>query len=682
MGYKFTGALLMSALAAGSIGLIALPASGATATPFQLTGFYQVVADNAHGHLFISPGNVTGTGANTIIVTDPAGQRLATITGQTGVSGMALSAGGSTLYAALGGADAVSAISTSTLAETARYDLGGHSPNGLGGHSPTDVAVENGKIWVGYSDEDGTHGPGGYIGEIDPAASSDQFTAEALPGYWQSAPRIAVDPLGGGTLVASDSGLSTDLVGSYNVSTTPVTVNSQPTGTPGCGHENGIAVVPGGGSFLMACNLVNGKSATSLVQVNSTTMAVQGTPYPSGGSAPNSVSVAPSGAVALSIQKAGKAILVYKQGATAPVNAFQLSTRSSIVPATRGLAWAADGSRLFAVMADSSVSPPAYSVGALTRPTVTASALSLTGATSAALGRSVTFSGRLTLTVGNPPAGTKITITRTPVGSTSAKTFSVRLASDYTYKLTDTPPGLGTYTYTARYSGDTARQPATATRRLTITKIPVTLTLRASAGTVNYGTKITLTAHLGTTYQNRTVSIWAKPFGSTTPKLIKTGRVNSSRNLNVTYPAPRSTAFSATFGGDARYAAKAVTVNVYVRAKVSESISGYFRSTTIGGVPYRVYHKSGTLKLTVTVTPNKAGQCGSATFQVYFQGRWRLLGTTGCGALNKSSQISGAFPMDGLAGYRFRVQAEYIRSSKDTSNLSNHSGWLYFQVVK
>ena len=30
----------------------------------------------------------------------------------------------------------------------------------------------------------------------------------------------------------------------------------------------------------------------------------------------------------------------------------------------------------------------------------------------------------------------------------------------------------------------------------------------------------------------------------------------------------------------------------------------------------------------------------------------------------------------------YRIRADYIRSSTDTSNLSNDSGWQYFIVVK
>ena len=61
-----------------------------------------------------------------------------------GVMGITLSPDGSTLYAALSGAHAVSAISTATLQQTAAYSLGA-------ANSPLQVAVQSGKLWVSYN---------------------------------------------------------------------------------------------------------------------------------------------------------------------------------------------------------------------------------------------------------------------------------------------------------------------------------------------------------------------------------------------------------------------------------------------------------------------------------------------------------------------------------------------------
>src|SRR5579872_4167100 len=77
------------------------PASAA-AVSLPISSYYQMAVDSAHGHIFISQGS---SGQNGILVTDLTGQVVTTITGQTGVMGIALSPDGSTLYAALGGGD-------------------------------------------------------------------------------------------------------------------------------------------------------------------------------------------------------------------------------------------------------------------------------------------------------------------------------------------------------------------------------------------------------------------------------------------------------------------------------------------------------------------------------------------------------------------------------------------------
>jgi hypothetical protein len=62
--------------------------------------------------------------------------------------------------------------------------------------------------------------------------------------------------------------------------------------------------------------------------------------------------------------------------------------------------------------------------------------------------------------------------------------------------------------------------------------------------------------------------------------------------------------------------------------------------------------------------------------QEYFQGAWQANVTTGCVKLSSASQIAGSFNLSQAdIGFHYRVRADYIRSSKDTSNLSNEGHW-------
>ncbi len=122
-----------------------------------------MLVDPAHQHLFIS----SGSGSTSILVTDYSGQTVATIPNEPGATGLALSPDGGTVYAALACGDAISAVSTGTLAETARYATGT-------GTDPAYVADSSGKIWFGY----GAAAQGG-IGSIDPGTSPATVTLNA-----------------------------------------------------------------------------------------------------------------------------------------------------------------------------------------------------------------------------------------------------------------------------------------------------------------------------------------------------------------------------------------------------------------------------------------------------------------------------------------------------------------------
>jgi hypothetical protein len=170
-----------------SVGVSASTAQAATAAvALPITQYSHMLVDPAHQHLFIT----SGSGSSSILVTDYSGQTVATIPDEPGATGLALSNDGSTVYVALANGDAISAISTSTLSETARYATGT-------GTDPTYVAYSSGRIWFGY----GAAARGG-IGSIDPSTSPATVTLNAAPGSWYAAPIVAATS--GGELVAGE----------------------------------------------------------------------------------------------------------------------------------------------------------------------------------------------------------------------------------------------------------------------------------------------------------------------------------------------------------------------------------------------------------------------------------------------------------------------------------------------
>src|SRR5690242_20495095 len=137
-----TASAVTAAGVVASVAVSAGPAAAGTITasvalPFST--YSQMLADPIHRHLFVT----AGPGSSSILVTDYSGQTVATIPNEPGATGLALSGDGSTVYAALAHGDAISAISTTTLAETARYATGA-------GTDPAYVAYTSGRIWFGY----------------------------------------------------------------------------------------------------------------------------------------------------------------------------------------------------------------------------------------------------------------------------------------------------------------------------------------------------------------------------------------------------------------------------------------------------------------------------------------------------------------------------------------------------
>jgi YVTN family beta-propeller protein len=696
---RVRAALLMSALA-GALSLVAIspqataapwtrtvrtaPAGAAAAEPgtLPITNFHQFVVDAAHGHLFFTQGYGAidnFTQHNAITVTNLSGQLVTTIGGQDNVQGIALSPDGSTLYAADDGDDAVSAISTSTLQQTAQYPLGT-------GNAPYGVAVQSGKVWVGYQ---GT--AGAFIGEIDPTMPpASAFTPQAMSSFFSAAPDLRSDPSDGGTLLASDSYETIDWasIGSYNVAAAPPTVYQSPS-TPGsCSGMVSYAVLPGGSDFVAACQGTADASQpppTAAVVYDSKTYAQVGS-YRAG-AVPVAVAVAPAGpqvgTVAVGAGQ-GPGIAVYPPGETqTPVNEYTVPG-SQIWLVNDGLEFSADGSALYAVYQDGG-GTPGTTVGFFLRvyhdPTVTASAITLSGPARVIRGHSLTITGKLALTVGKPSAGSRITITRSRAGNSAATRWTRRTAANGTFSLTDTPPDLGTYTYAAAYDGTATTQAATASRGVLVTKIPSSLHVTASANTVGYRAAVKVTAHLGRTFNSRAVRIYATAFGAKTTVLIKAGRADSRGDLTVSYRPAHSTTFRATFAGDAKYLPTAASRRVNVRVGVKQKISGYYSSEHIGSTVYRVYRSTGTLTSVVTVAPKKKGGCVAFEVQQYYRGAWQANTTSSCQVLGASSRTSIKYLLSGAAGGHFRIRGDFNRASGDTTNKNDDSAWQYFTVT-
>jgi Bacterial Ig-like domain (group 3) len=483
--------ILIAALAA--VAGIAIPAAvpaaaaqaATTVVTLPITQYSHMLIDPVHQHLFIT----SGAGSDSILVTDYSGQTVATIPNEPGATGLALSGDGSTVYAALAGGDAISAISTSTLAETARYSTGANT-------GPTYVAYTSGKIWFGYN---GTSVGNGGIGSIDPSTSPATVTLNATPDSWYSAPMVTASA--DGELVAGEPGQSPIQLASYDVSSGTATVLAPQQFVLSASNLNSFQITPDG------ADVVTASGAPSYQQVFTVSdLAAAGT-YPTT-NYPNSVSISSNGSVAAGTFSGTNAIFVFAPDSTTPVNTFNFGSNWL---AADGAALTPDGSELFAVTLEGGpTGTPQLNIiinplQAPTDPTTTGincTPAVTAGPATVAIGQATTCTATVTdiSSVGaTTPTGT-VGFTSDTSGGTFTDGGSCTLAStgvgQSACSLSYTPGqlGSGTQTITASYSGDADHGVSSGQTAIAVTLRTTSTSLTCSPATVFSGQATTCTA--------------------------------------------------------------------------------------------------------------------------------------------------------------------------------------------
>ncbi|MEU6550535.1 Ig-like domain repeat protein [Streptomyces sp. NPDC046915] len=635
-----------------SAALAATPASADSTKilPVRQTG--DIVVDGVHKQVFVSdPSN------GKIVVTDYAGNVVKQLTTNlSGVFGLELSADSGTLYAAVQDLDAIAVIDTATDTETTRYTVG---------DKPLSVALAGGKLWFGYGGA-----TQGNLGSVDLTGEQHEVTLGQDNG-WYSAPMLDAAP-GSTTLIAGAVGQSPVELASYDVSSGTA---SRVASTREAGSNLGdLQVTPDGKDVVVASGAPYYQQVFKTADLNEDGKYVTD-------AYPNSVAIAPDGTVAAGIDGSYEPdVYVFKPGSGEAVRTYDFpntgQTSGSDLLASSGLAWAPDGSRLFAVSRNSE---GVYSLREFDAPAKAATTVTVDAPATAPRAKKLTVKGTVTSKTALP-AGAQLTVTRTDLDSPNGKALApVTVKADGTYSFTDTPPAGGKVKYTVAYAGDADHAAAKASDTVDVSRAKPALTVDNNGKVYSYGKDVKFTAHLGTTYKNRTVEIWADPFGSDkTDKLVKSGKVNSAGNLSVVLDLKRDTKVTAKFAGDARYQPRSATSTVGAQVSVSTSVSGHYRTKNTWGHTYYFVHKSKNPVIT-TKMPYLPGRKQKFEFEVYYQGAWRAgdaeyfgMGTDGVSKV----EITGNHSQD--VGWRFRVRSSYINgSSGDTVNSTTHGAWKY-----
>jgi len=433
-------------LGVGPAGATHLPATVVAGTQLPLVAdgwpaaYADLVVDAHHGHVFVSGGR----GTTGIVVADLAGQLVASVPGEQGASGLALSADGSTVYAALTDSDSVAEIDTGTLTERGRYDLGADT-------CPDDLAVAGRGVWFSY----GCGQDGGRIGALELPPGGSPMVSLDQGGTWYDPPLLASGRPGGAVLVALEYRAAPPTVTSFDVSGGTAAVRASTPLDAGAGHD--LALTPDG--TRVAVSTYNSWGTSMLSTADLSPVDSYDTPYLS-----QSVAYAANGQFAGGA--ADLAVDAYAIGENRKVWTFAEDFGGSGL-SVHALAWAPDGRRLYAVSTSDDARTPVLRVLAAPPIETFLSADLLTWPVR--VRTPLTIEGRLT-SEDNSLTGTRtLQVTRHDRRGLM-RLPNVTTGPDGTYRLVDVPRTDGDTIYTIRFAGTEVLLPVQYTYQLSVTR--------------------------------------------------------------------------------------------------------------------------------------------------------------------------------------------------------------------
>jgi DNA-binding beta-propeller fold protein YncE len=303
---------------------VAAPAQASWDQPLPLPALGALLVDQAHQHVFVSGGPT----ANTVVVADFFGGTVEKVDGEFGATGMVLGADGHTVYVALAAGDAISAIDTGTLTETARFATGAQT-------CPTRMTRTGQSIWFGYGCGQSWNGG---VGRLDTAATPPAVAlSQQGSARFQGAPLVTSAT---GPVAAAQPRLSLSTVDIFQV--VDGALRPGASGDVAGSNLADVTISPDGTTLFTAAGSQDHVSAFA-----TTDLSGRGA-YPTG-HYPNAVAASSdSQFLATGTFSSQDSVLVFRIGETTPVRAISLG--ANVTLADRGLAWSADDRQLFLVV--------------------------------------------------------------------------------------------------------------------------------------------------------------------------------------------------------------------------------------------------------------------------------------------------------------------------------------------
>ncbi|MGW6908326.1 Ig-like domain repeat protein [Streptomyces sp. NPDC054940] len=568
---RLAATLLAAALAGTGLTVAAAPAAHAAASDsvakLPISSYSALAVDNVHQRVFVADSNVGYyLNSGTITVYNFAGERLTTITtNQAHVSGLAVSADGSKLYAGL--RDRIEAIDTTTYERTvvayANTDYCGREVAQSGGQvyftTPFASNVSQCATAETYLDAviNGTHTRTGWndFGDLLLEAGAGDKMLMGQPLNAKAAdPFLTVYDTSGPSPVREGARRFADAEGK------------------GALDLKDLALSADGGKVAVA----DATAGTRLLNTADLSDAATGYPALPSGATASAVAFGGDGKyIARGASATGSTPDLLVQPAdptdsTAPLEfVFEGSLDGDrVVP--RGLEWAADGSRLFAVTTNAAGSQ--YWLHIIQPPAVQYDARFTGGLThspaAAAAGEPLAVRGKLEQDGPAPAEPLKVKATRTDANGThELGTFTVK--DDGTFTVLDEPDLVGDATYTVSFLGDLTHRPAEdVTTAVSVGKAPTSIALTApEEGSLSTGVEITGTfTAQGKALPDRAVL-----------KVTRTDRLGTGTLSSVTVAAdgtftindlPRTrgnATYTVSWPGDDLHQASTASATVYVR---------------------------------------------------------------------------------------------------------------------
>jgi hypothetical protein len=645
-------ARLLRAMLPATVGAALLIGSGSHAaaapTALQLGAVNDIVVDSAHGKVviagransFINDGYTGG-----ILVGNVNGTGMTKLPGIGDTNSVVLGPDGFVYATEQDGHIAKIDTSTSTVTSFSTGTAG----------CPFGIAFADTELWFSYGCSPGTD-----AGLAELSTTDGTVTANVLAGPRQARALLAGVP-GQSELLATNIAPGGSDLNLLTVSGTTATVAH----TVSSITVADMTVSPDASTVLVA-------NGTNGVTYDVADLSVGALTYDAPFGAADAVAYSADGAyvaVGAGIPGDPDTITTFGPNSSVPIRTYDTSTPGSAgpgqntIPQQRGLDWS--GTAVLGLYADYGDAYPILKV--LTDALQTPSTMSLSGPHSATRARQLTITG--TLSSGGGLSGATLSVTKTDMDGTHNLPSVVTRAGG-AFTIHDTPAVGGTNTYAVRFAGDDTHDAVAKTIKISVSRAAAALSVRTNHPSYNYNGRATVTAHLGGTFSNRKVSIYAKPFGRNT-RLVRTANADTHGNVTATVAVTVKTTFKATFGGDERFRPASAATRATVHAKVQTAVAGVQRKDG----KYRVYSARNGGGVAVKVSPNKAGENVKFLLQVFRNGAWHTVDTA-VESLNSSSVIGVGF--NGTKGYHYRVRGQF---GGDAANLAEVGAWQYAEFA-